>query len=190
DVLRDRYRTFLSAAPDSPHALEVRRWLGRLAAERGPLEEAIACFETLRDAGDADAPAILADLYRRTGRPQDLARSLSSSIESMPLQERVPRLRELAQVHQSLGELDDAAVCMQQILQLDPGDPEAFAFLEDHHRDRGDWASLKDLLLAAVRVPGASLASRVLRLRTVAAICEEKLDDAEAASMAWRGVAA
>ena len=190
EVLRERYRTFLEAAPDSPHALEVRRWLGRIAVDQGPVEEAIACFEVLRDAGDPEAPGVLADLYRRTGRPQDLARSLTSSIESLPTTERVPRLRELSQVHLSLGEIDQAADCMQQILRDDPGDPEAFAFLEDHYRDKGDWDSLRDLLLAAVRVPGASLASRVLRLRTVASICEEQIDDPDGAAMAWRGVAA
>ncbi len=190
DALRERYRAFLGAAPDSPYALEVRRWLGRIAMDQGPLEEAITCFEVLRDAGDPEASTLLADLYRRTGRPQDLARSLTSSIDAMPLTERVPRLRELAQVHLSLGENEQAAACMQQILNQDPGDPEAFAFLEDHYRDQGDWGATRDLLLAAVRVPGASLASRMLRLRTVASICEERLEDPEGAAMAWRGVAA
>ncbi|MCC7538315.1 MAG: hypothetical protein IT379_18970, partial [Deltaproteobacteria bacterium] len=183
-----RWVAFLQSAPDAPGSLEMRRRLGYAYISADQVEDAIVCFEPLRDAGDPDAAGLLVDLYRRVGRTDELARTLAVQLAGLAPNERVPRLRELAQILLAEGKREEAQQRMNEILMLDPADPEALAFLEDDYRGRGDYGALRDLLLAAVRVPGVSAESRKLRLREVAGIAESRLGDLDGAIAAWRAL--
>ncbi len=190
DVLPVRWVAYLQVAPESPTTDRMRRRLGAAYVEADQLEDAIICYEPLLERGDAEAAESLVDLYRRAGRERDVVRALSVAVAGLPADKRIPRLREIISILVEHGELSEARDRAREILALDPANPEALAFLEDDCRSRGAWGELRDLLLAAGRVPGLSVDARKQRLREVASICEEKLEDLEGAISAWRACTA
>src|SRR5690606_2807624 len=88
------------------------------------------------------------------------------------------------------GDLDGAASYAREILTIDPSDPEAITLIEDACRHSGDYAPLREVLLAASRVSGLSADARKQRLKEVAALSEHKIGDLDGAISAWRGVIA
>jgi len=190
DVLPIRWVAYLQVAPESPTTDRMRRRLGAAYVEAKQLEDAIICFEPLLERGDTEAAEALVDLYREAGRERDVVRALSVAVAGLPADKRVPRLREIIDILVEQGELGEARDRAREILGLDPADPEALAFLEDDCRGREAWEELRDLLLAAGRVPGLSVDARKQRMREVANICEEKLADLEGAISAWRACTA
>lgn len=190
DLLPIRWVAYLQAAPDSPAAAGMRRRLSQAYAEAEQTEDAILCLEPLLEQGDAQAAEQLVELYRSSGREADVVRALSVAVAGLPATQRVPRLREIVEILKGEGDMDGAAGRAREILQIDPTDPEALTFLEDLYRQRNEFDALRDLLLSAARVSGLSVEARKLRLREVAAICEQKLGDQSGAISAWRAVSA
>lgn len=190
EMLPIRWVGYLSAAPDAPGARRRRTLLSDAYVEAGQIPDAILCLEPLLERGDAQAAERLVELYRQAGRAGDLPRALSVAIAGLPVEKRIPRLREIVEILVERGDRSGAAERAREILQIDPADPEALSFLEDDCRARGDWTELRDLLLAAARVTGLSVDARKQRLREVATISENKLADAEGAIGAWRAVTA
>ena len=188
DLLPIRWVGYLQSAPGSPAADRMRRALGNAYLTAGQIEDAIVCFEPLLERGDAEAAERLVALYREAGREADVVHALSIAVSGLPPDKRIPHLREIIDILKSQGNADEAAARAKEILAIDPADPEALTFLEDHLRKQGALEALRDLLLAAARVPGLSVESRKLRLREVANLCETKLDDRDGAISAWRGV--
>ncbi len=111
---------------------------------------------------------------------------VSSEVSAASGADVVTRLRRDAVALAARGDADAAAQRMAEILEIDPGDPEATSFLEDHYGDRQDWAALRELLMLSVRVPGASVDARKSRLRQVATIAEERQNDFAGAAAAWK----
>jgi tetratricopeptide (TPR) repeat protein len=91
-----------------------------------------------------------------------------------------------AQTLASQGNAAEAYVRYREVLESDPAHPEALAWTEDYLRTKRDYASLRDMLLAAVRAPGASAEARKERLREVAGLCEGNLRDADGAVLAYK----
>ena len=190
DLLPVRWVAFLQAASDAPGAMEMRRRLGEAYVDAGQLDDAIVCFEPLLEQGDAGAAERLIELYRQVGRSADVARALGVSVAGLPPEKRAPRLREMMDVLVAQGDRAGASQRAYELLQVDPASPDALAFLEDELRSRSAWQELRELLLAAARVPGLAVDSRKQRLREVAALSADKMGDLDGAAGAWRAVTA
>ncbi len=190
DLLPIRWVGYLQAAPDAPAVDRMRRQLGHAYLEAGQIDDAIVCYEPLLENGDPEAAERLVDLYREAGREEDVVNALSIAVRGLPTDKRVPRLREIVEILVSQGNLNEAAARAREILEIDPADPEALTFVEDHLRKQGALDELRNLMLAAARVPGLSVESRKLRLREVASLSEHKLKDPDGAISAWRAVSA
>ncbi|WP_438021272.1 hypothetical protein WMF18_20320 [Sorangium sp. So ce315] len=75
---------------------------------------------------------------------------------------------------------------LREVLKADPANPDALAQVEEQLRQKGSFAELRDVLLAAARVPTAPVERRMVQLRDVAALCESQLRDVDTAVQAWR----
>ncbi|UJR78735.1 hypothetical protein [Sandaracinus amylolyticus] len=190
DLLPRRWVAFLARAPEAPGAGERRRRLAKAYLDAGQVDYAITCLEWLLEEGDAEAASQLVELYRRAGRDEDALRALTVASQGLPPNERIPRLREMVGALRARGDEEGAVASARQILEIDASDAEALALVEEHLRKRGEWAPLRELLLGAARMPGLSVEARTQRLREVAALSERRLQDAEGAIGAWKGVAA
>lgn len=193
DLLADRYRRLIEPLADSPLLPDIYRRAGNLALEAGNLDEAIGYYEGLLPLNEPSDREVLTDLYRRAGRGDDLANALSADLGAgdagsspAPDPEALPRLRELAELLRSQGREDEAEARMLEILELEPGAPEATSYLERRYRARGDWAALHQLLANVGGSQKLSAAARVVRLREAAGIAEERLGDVDAAVKAYK----
>lgn len=196
ELLADRYRRLLEPLAASPLLADVYRRAGQIAAELGAVDEAIDYFEGLLPVGEPADRQALADLYRRAGRGAQLADLLATELgggapafggEPAPVDpEALPRLRELAELLRAQGREEEAEARMLEIIELDPGDPDATSYLERRYRQRGDWDSLYALLSGAGGSQRLSAAARVVRLREAAGIAEERLGNVDGAIAAYK----
>ena len=190
DMLAVRWVAFIEASPDALGAAPRRRQLGQAYVDAGQLDDAIVCLEPLLDAGDAAAAETLVDLYRSVGRDQDVPRALAVAVQSLPPDDRIPRLREMIDVLVAQGKHDEAVARAKEILEFAPGDDEALQFLETEYRNTEQWSALRELMLSAARVSGASVDARKERLREVARVSSRHLDDPNGAIEAYRAIVA
>jgi len=188
--LPGRWVAYLAHAPGRPEAAYRRKRLSQAYLDAGQVDYAITCLEWLLDDGDAEAAETLVGLYRQVGREDDAVRALGVAASGLPPDKRVPRLRELISALRDQGQLQKAAEFAKQILDVEPGDPEALHLLESAARESEDYTMYRDALLAASRLSGASANDRKLRLKQVAALSEGKIGDVDGAISAWRGVSA
>ncbi|XXX71605.1 hypothetical protein WMF30_28555 [Sorangium sp. So ce134] len=75
---------------------------------------------------------------------------------------------------------------LREVLKADPANPDALAQAEEQLRQKRMFAELRDVLLAAARVPTAPVERRMAQLRDVAGLCEAQLRDVDTAVQAWR----
>ncbi|WP_437804950.1 hypothetical protein [Sorangium sp. So ce1078] len=75
---------------------------------------------------------------------------------------------------------------LREVLKADPANPDALDQVDEHLRQKRMFAELRDVLLAAARVPTAPLERRTAQLRDVAALCEAQLRDVDTAVQAWK----
>jgi tetratricopeptide (TPR) repeat protein len=117
--------------------------------------------------------------------------SAGASIEA-PLtagtQGNLQQLLEEAQAESQKGRKPQALTKFREALKLDPANSEALSWVEDHLRQKRMYADLRDVLLAASRVPSVSPDTRKAQLRDVAGLCESQLRDLETAIQAWKQV--
>ncbi|MGE0790982.1 MAG: hypothetical protein AB7S26_35250 [Sandaracinaceae bacterium] len=187
--LPGRWVAYLARAADRPETAVRRKRLAQAYLDAGQVEYAITCLEWLLDDGDPEAAEMLVDLYRQQGREDDAIRALGVAASSLPPNKRLPRLREMIQALRDRGDLESAASFAEQILALEPNDPEALHLLEESCRQSGDYGAFRGALLAASRASGLSPAERLSRLKQVAMISENRMGDRDGAISAWRGVA-
>ncbi len=102
----------------------------------------------------------------------------------------LPRLRKAMREAAAARNHEDAEAYAKQILELDAADSGAFALLERYYRRQRDFRKLRDLLIEHARSPSLPLETRKTRLRDAAALCTDKLKDADGAIRAWREMAA
>lgn len=189
-LLPMRWVSYLEVAPDGPRVSRVRFSLGQAYIEAEQNEDAIVCLEPLLKEKHPGAAELLVTLYRDEQREDDLLRALAVAIEGLPLEDRIERLREIIPMLVAQGQRDAASAYASQILEIDPADAEALAFLEADLRAKRDFEGLRALLLQASRVKGASPPARAARLREVAELCLEKLKDLDGAIDALKGLVA
>jgi tetratricopeptide (TPR) repeat protein len=205
---------YLAHASEGPE-LDQRRVLMAQAYERaGQLDDAIDCLEQVRTEGLAQP--LLAELRSRRGpRSSPQIQRAAQAIENAPSanEERPsakPPVRAriksaerpldaapmLAQLRRAVRDAiaarrtSEAVLRCAEILELEPGDAEAFALLESYYRKTRDHTHLRELLLSSTQTSGVPVDVRKQRLREVAAISEAKLKDIEGAIEVWRSVVA
>jgi hypothetical protein len=192
-----RYLAYLEANPVGAMAGEVR-WLlaGSYEAANQP-ENAIQILDPLRSLGDADATARVQELYERLGQAMPAAPPPPSPVSRGPTSggggrqavvstDRLQTLLDAAQSFAAGGKSGDAYQKYREVLEGDPKHPEALAWVQDYLRTKRQYAPLRDVLLAALRVPGESVDARKERLREVAGLCEGNLRDVDGAINAWK----
>ncbi|MGH7437845.1 MAG: hypothetical protein ACRENE_19375, partial [Polyangiaceae bacterium] len=199
DDVASRYLAYLEANPVGSMAGEVR-WLlaGSYEAANQP-ENAIQILDALRSLGDAEATAKVRELYERLGQPmpepppppsapQPDAQGAPATSSRRPAvsTDRLQSLLDSAQQFASAGKSGDAYQKYREVLEGDPKHPEALSWVQDYLRTKRQWAPLRDVLLAALRVPGESADARKERLREVAGLCEGNLRDVDGAINAWK----
>jgi len=186
--LPGRWVAFLTANPHAPSSFDVRRRLAQAYVDNEQFVDAIVCLEPLSAAGDPQVAGELAALYQRTGQHTEAMAALRKAIAVLPPKHQIPKLQSFLQGYLAINEQEYALACVREILKIDPGDPEALAFYDETCRARGAYAELRDVLLAAARIPGLPVRTRRHRLNEVAAISEHKLNEPTAALAAWKSL--
>jgi tetratricopeptide (TPR) repeat protein len=187
DDLALRQIAFVQANPTSPYTPVVRKALAEAYLAVGQIDDAIAALEPL-GAADPEIARTLLGLYRDAGRAEDFSRMAGALAVDGDLPQQVRDLKDLAEIQGRSGDRAGMLDTMRRVLALDAADPEALALLEDDLRARGDYAGLRDVLAEAVRSDQCSPDMRIPRLREIAQVSLERLDDAQAALDAWREI--
>ncbi len=188
DLLAVRWVAFLHAAPTSPRADERRQKLGFAYLEAGQRQDALHCLEPLLDRGDPVVAEALVELYREQGRDQDAARAIEVAVAGLPPERRAPHLREMIRDLQARGESAEAVRRARELLDLEPGDADALGVVEQDLRARDDHRGLRDLLIEASRIHGASSQERKAKLKEAAQLSQHQLSDVDAAIGTWEAV--
>jgi tetratricopeptide (TPR) repeat protein len=202
-LLPRHWVNYLAQAEDAPEVDQRRVQLARAYVRAGQIDDAIYCLE--QAAHDATAAQLLAELRNQRGlRPgSSPPRAVAVSTTKPPVRQRKQsaersldagsRVTDLRRaIHDAIADRDAtrAAEYCRELMLLEPGDTEAFAYLESHFRKTRDPLRLRELLLASTEVAGVSIDTRKQRLREVAALSETKLKDTEGAIEVWRAVVA
>ena len=107
--------------------------------------------------------------------------------------DRLQGILDAAQMLAGKGKKPEACAKYKEVLEADPAHPEALAWVEDFLRSKRDYAQLRDVLLASIRLQGSmqeAMEPRKERLREVAGLCEGNLRDIDGAIGAWKQVLA
>jgi hypothetical protein len=210
DDVTSRYLAYVEANPNGAMASEARWLLAASYEGAGQLENAVQILEPLRGQGDPQATDKVRELYGQLGQampsvpppapqpsaaaPQAAAHSVaqqSGPAASAPRRAPLPAdklqgVLDAAQMLANKNKRAEAYTKYREVLEADPAHPEALSWVEDYLRTKRDYASLRDVLLAAVRSAGESVESRKERLREVAGLCEGNLRDTDGAINAWK----
>ncbi|MCA9602483.1 MAG: hypothetical protein KC417_10680, partial [Myxococcales bacterium] len=188
DLLPPRWVAYIEAKPEGAFTSIRRRRLGRAYIQNKQPMDAIACLEPIADRGDPEAADMLFDLYRTLGRDDDAARTMTIAVAGLPVEQRVPRLRDALHLRIDQGKYDEAVRCAREILVVAPADEVAFELLESEYTRRNELELLQGVYRNAARAPGVSDARRTQILASLARLSENKLGDVEAAVLAWEAL--
>ncbi|HVV83504.1 MAG TPA: tetratricopeptide repeat protein, partial [Kofleriaceae bacterium] len=191
-----------SAPPPAPggaaaamRAADLARYARIVDEELADPPRATRAWERLRQVTPRDRQALgaLARLYRAAGRFRELAEVLAVHVEVFAGDDReraAAAARERAQVlAERLGAADEAIRQLERLIELVPGELEAYAMLRRMHERRGDFA-------AAVRVGEreaymlADPAAKLARTLELGAVCRDRLGDPARALQAFERVLA
>jgi tetratricopeptide (TPR) repeat protein len=98
------------------------------------------------------------------------------------------QLLENGQAEAQKGRRPQALAKFREALKIEPANAEALSWVEEHLRQKRMYADLRDVLLAAARVPTVAPETRKAQLREVAGLCESQLRDLETAIQAWKQI--
>jgi tetratricopeptide (TPR) repeat protein len=219
ELLPKYWLGYLAHASEGPELDQRRMSMAAVYAEAGQLDDAIVCLEQVRTEGLAvqalselkarrgPRPASQAPGAARDRDPTEAASDTAARIDrptaKLPSRPRVKSSERPLDIAPVVNELrrslrdaiaarrtDEVIKACREILELEPGDAEAFSLLESHYRKTRDHARLRELLLLSTQISGVPIEVRKQRLREVAAISEAKLKDVEGAIEVWRNVVA
>lgn len=178
-------------------AVDLLMRRGQLLEEHlGDREEAKRCYEQIlpyEPPGGA-ASSFLCELYVEDGEFQKLAELRERELEAIDDERRrIDKMMELAVLYRDrLQNEDKAAILLHDILELEPNNPVALEYYQQHFRAKGDYRGLADLLAFAAE---GSLRTRegvpeaLDKLAELAEISERKLGDLDRAMDAWHQIA-
>lgn len=188
DLLPVRWVGFLHAAPSAARSDERRQRLGFAYLDAGQRSDALKCLEPLLEQGDPVVAESLVELYREQGRDEDASRAIEIAVAGLPPERRVPHLRQMVSELRERGDTAEAVRRARELLELQPGDLEALAVVEEDLRARSDHRGLRDLLIEASRIAGVSSEERKAKLAEAARLSESELDDVDSAIGTWQAV--
>ncbi|MFT3775686.1 MAG: hypothetical protein QM820_60845 [Minicystis sp.] len=173
------------ARPSLPPAAHARaaRDLADVLLRRDDRRGAFEVLAELASEGppDRDLLAEMRGLARATGDLDRYAAVLTGAAERAENDlGRLEILRELAPLLTELGEHEQASLRYEEIARLDPADAQALELLERAANERGDHATIAELLGRRIALTPAGDKKRMLRVRR-AAVLEQRLgllDDA------------
>ncbi|WP_248353450.1 tetratricopeptide repeat protein [Anaeromyxobacter oryzae] len=179
-------------APDVAGKVAARRAAARIAEQE--LRQASLAFAALAAASrlapaDAELRAELRRVAAEAGDVEACARLHAELAELAPPEQRLPILRERADLAERRLDPDRAAEAWAQVARAAPADREALAALRRLHRARERWGELADVCAEIAR-RSQEPAVREDALREEGAVAEARLADAPRAAQAWAEVAA
>ncbi|MFT7620925.1 MAG: tetratricopeptide (TPR) repeat protein [Myxococcota bacterium] len=189
DDLLEQALAGLAQSPDvsdsERRSLELER-ATTLGLRQGRVEEALVALDGLLAGSPEDTVALSykAQLLERAERWPEAAATLQLWAASETGEAGfVVAVRRLARVSgRQLGETDRAMELYQAVLETEPSDREALAFLEEQYTLQQDSAALAAVLRSQADV-GRTREERVALLHRLAALEEESLVDPAAASL-------
>lgn len=162
----------------------ARRWLDQFSNVQHAMD-AYAALHAL-DPTDEEATERLEELYRKRRAWKELFALYEEQLSGRQGHDRVPLLREMAQLAaERLNRGADAVAYYREILDLDPSRMDVLDRLERHAERSKDWTTLAEALerrLAALEDVDAKLAV----LQKLGSVYSDHLGDAEQAIGAWR----
>ncbi len=185
----DAYRRLLAAKPDLADSWYNLGWLQRQARA---FEDALASYQRALDLGVSGAEevhlnraAILSDFLHR---PDEAMAELRAALERNP--DYVPALLNLGNLHEDLGDREEAKAAYAHALKLAPGSALALARLagvsHSNERDVGLEARLRGAIRSADAAEQADLGFALAGLLDAAGAYEEAFEAARAANEASR----
>lgn len=201
---RPRYAAYVQANPNGAMAAEARQGAGSAYPPpvQAPARGGSASAPPTQHAHHSQAPAAMT-LPGEPPSSQEHSDSFlppqSSSEASFrraqpnnqgPLTpDKLQGILDAAQMLAGKGKKPEAFIKYKEVLDADPAHPEALAWIEDYLRSKRDYAQLRDVLLASVRLQASqneAMETRKERLREVAGLCEGNLRDIDGAISAWK----
>lgn len=206
--LAPRYAAYLQANPNGFMANEARAKAGSarppaalpsmpaMSMESPPQMAGYGYSPPAHDAGPSAnarsnaAPAVAAAASSSVSafRSQPAPASPAEMPAQAPHAGNLQQLLAEAQTEGQKGRKPQALAKFREILKIEPANAEALAWVEEHLRQRRMYADLRDVLLAASRVPTVHPETRKAQLRDVAGLCESQLRDLESAIQAWKQI--
>ena len=138
----------------------------------------------------ANPHGLLAEEARRhaSGAPADDAAVIEPSEDELFVADDIPGLLKSAQAAAARNQQTEALSLFKDVLAIDAAQPEALAWVEDHYRQRRQYAELRDLLVQAARSSSLSQDARKQQYREIAGLCETHLRDLDGAIFAYRQI--
>jgi golgin subfamily B member 1 len=171
---------------------EVLHLLGHTFDQRlDQPRKAIEAYKAIREIDEVDAEALdaLEGLYNLVGEWEGLVGVLAQKAQiASDSARRADLLRTKASIHEDLmGAPRDAIDAYRQSLEADPTSLAALDALERLYESAKEWIDLIDVRRMRLEVV-SDPETRLAVMRSVAAVYEEKLDDAAEAIQSWRAV--
>jgi tetratricopeptide (TPR) repeat protein len=170
----------LARVSDPADGARLRAQRAELLERTGDVDASIAALEAAVEADRANRAALrsLEKLYDRQGRDQDYLRTLERLAEVAETDaERLMLLRRLAAEWDERPDgVERAAEALEQILQIDAQDDDAFRALGRVYRQNQRWLPLADALTRKIEVTGDPAAMRE-HYAALGRICDEELQD-------------
>jgi tetratricopeptide (TPR) repeat protein len=164
----------------------ARRWLDQFSNVQHAMD-AYAALHTL-DPADQEAIERLEELYRKRRAWKELFALYEEQLVGRSGPDRIPLLREMAQLAaERLNRGSDAVAYYQEILDLDPSRMDVLDRLERHAERSKDWAALADVLERRLTVL-EDVDSKLIVLQKLGAVYSDHLGDGEKAIGAWQRV--
>lgn len=163
------------------------RWAAYLAANPGGALAEQASQHTAPHDAPAEAALLEDDPEEVIEDPPELL-PLDDAENPLFSASDIPALFASAQRASEQGKIDEALASFKEVLDIDPTHPEAFSWVEDHYRQKRDYASLRELLGQAARAPQASREARKQHYREMAGLSETHLRDLDGAIFAYRQI--
>lgn len=139
---------FAGQLGDAAQAVVLWGILAEFQEEDGRLAEAAQTHERIAEKSEApgDSLQALIEIYGELEDWQALLRTSQTLLGRCGEDsERLERLEQISMIQEALGEADGGLLTAQQILELQPDHPEAFATVESSMRRDERWAALQTL---------------------------------------------
>lgn len=162
--------------------------VGTLRESLGQLDAAIAAWNEILAIDESDRQALdqLILIYERGEQWDKLIETLTqaSRYAADVNEERSFKTRIAVIQGETLGELDEAVMAWQSVLDLVPGAPDALMALENIHTKREDWHAVQDVLqkrMEVAEMQNSEPSTRIVILHQLADLAETKLESVDEA---------